>query len=82
MAAVVMSPQPWRSFLDTFQTTFPRHGMQGPERRFDDITKLCCMVFKVPIALVSLVDRDRQWFKSAQGLDARETDRKSSFCAW
>ena len=41
------------------------------------------MVFKVPIALVSLVDTDRQWFKSAQGLgNVCQTDRKSSFCAW
>jgi GAF domain-containing protein len=37
----------------------------------------------VPIALVSLVDADRQWFKSEQGLGgARTTDRASSFCAW
>lgn len=53
-----------------------------PEQRFDDITKLCCMIFKVPIALVSLVDKERQWFKSVQGLPVRETDRRSSFCAW
>ncbi|KXZ50686.1 hypothetical protein GPECTOR_15g370 [Gonium pectorale] len=53
-----------------------------PEKRFDDITRLCCLVFKTPIALVSLVDKDRQWFKSVQGLPVRETDRKSSFCAW
>lgn len=53
-----------------------------PEKRFDDITRLCCMIFKTPIALVSLVDRERQWFKSVQGLTVRQTDRKSSFCAW
>ncbi|PNW70925.1 hypothetical protein CHLRE_17g739250v5 [Chlamydomonas reinhardtii] len=53
-----------------------------PEKRFDDITRLCCLVFKCPIALVSLVDKDRQWFKSVQGLPVRQTDRKSSFCAW
>lgn len=40
------------------------------------------MVFKCPIALVSLVDKERQWFKSVQGLPVRETDRRSSFCAW
>ena len=49
---------------------------------FDDITKLLCSIFHAPIALVSLVDKERQWFKSVQGLEARETDRKSSFCAW
>jgi len=54
----------------------------APEDRFDDITKLCCMIFKVPIALVSLVDKERQWFKSVQGLATNFTDRKSSFCAW
>ncbi|KAJ9531495.1 hypothetical protein QJQ45_015041 [Haematococcus lacustris] len=54
----------------------------APERRFDEITKLACMMFKVPIALVSLVDKERQWFRSVQGLDTDHTDRKSSFCAW
>ncbi|GFR53121.1 hypothetical protein Agub_g15837 [Astrephomene gubernaculifera] len=54
----------------------------APEKRFDDITRLCCLVFKTPIALVSLVDKDRQWFKSVQGLTVNQTDRKSSFCAW
>lgn len=52
------------------------------EARFDDITKLCTVVFKVPIALVSLVDKERQWFKSVQGLPGNQTDRRSSFCAW
>jgi GAF domain-containing protein len=37
---------------------------------------------QVPIALVSLVDKDRQWFKSVQGLQTDNTDRQSSFCAW
>lgn len=49
---------------------------------FDDITQLLCSIFHAPIALVSLVDKERQWFKSVQGLEARETDRRSSFCAW
>jgi GAF domain-containing protein len=40
-------------------------------------------VFNIPVVLVSLVDKDRQWFKSVVGLPgATETDRKSSFCAW
>ena len=50
------------------------------EERFDRITRLAKRLFDVPIALVSLVDSDRQWFKSRQGLDARETPRASSFC--
>lgn len=51
-----------------------------PEERFDRITRLAQLIFDVPIALVSLVDRERQWFKSRQGLDATETPRKISFC--
>jgi DNA-binding response OmpR family regulator len=51
------------------------------EERFDRITRLARRVFDVPIALVSLVDADRQWFKSHQGLDVRETHREVSFCA-
>jgi hypothetical protein len=54
----------------------------APEQRFDSITKLCSSIFKVPIALVSLVHDERQWFKSTVGLDAPQTDRSSSFCAW
>ncbi len=50
------------------------------EARFDRITHLAQQYFQVPIALISLVDRDRQWFKSRQGLDAEETPRSISFC--
>jgi diguanylate cyclase (GGDEF)-like protein len=52
-----------------------------PEDRFDRITRLACRAFSVPIALVSLVDSDRQWFKSKQGLTVCETSRDVSFCA-
>ena len=58
------------SVLDTF-----------PEERFDRFTRLAARLFDVPIALVSLVDRDRQWFKSNQGLDVAQTSREVSFCA-
>ncbi|MDH3445773.1 MAG: CHASE domain-containing protein, partial [Deltaproteobacteria bacterium] len=50
------------------------------EERFDRITRLAQRFFNVPIAIISLVDRDRQWFKSRQGLDVCETDREISFC--
>ncbi len=50
------------------------------EKRFDEITRMARTVFDVPVALVSLVAKDRQWFKSTQGLDAAETPRKVSFC--
>lgn len=51
-----------------------------PEERFDRLTKFAAQIFDVPIALVSLVDSNRQWFKSRQGLDATETPRDISFC--
>jgi PAS domain S-box-containing protein len=52
-----------------------------PEARFDRITRLAQHLFDVPIVLVSLVDTDRQWFKSCQGLLASQTSRDVSFCA-
>lgn len=51
-----------------------------PEERFDAITYYCQSRFQVEIALVSLVDSDRQWFKSVCGLNASETSRDISFC--
>ena len=51
-----------------------------PEERFDRLTRLAKRLFGVPIALVSLIDADRQWFKSSFGLDATETSREISFC--
>jgi len=50
------------------------------EERFDRYTRLLTTVLSVPVALVSIVDDDRQWFKSRQGLDATETPRSVSFC--
>ena len=51
-----------------------------PEARFDRITRLAQRFFGTSIALISLVDCDRQWFKSRQGLEAPETPRDVSFC--
>ncbi|MDY6885371.1 MAG: sensor domain-containing diguanylate cyclase [Pseudomonadota bacterium] len=50
------------------------------EERFDRVTRMAKRMFGVEISLVSLVDSDRQWFKSKQGLDATETAREISFC--
>lgn len=52
----------------------------SPEERFDRLTRLARRLFGVPIALVSLVDTNRQWFKSAAGLACSETPREVSFC--
>lgn len=52
-----------------------------PEARFDRITRQASRLLDVPVALVTLVDADRQWFKSAYGLDVTETHRDYSFCA-
>lgn len=51
------------------------------EQAYDDITVLAAHICDVPIALISLVDCDRQWFKAKVGLDVRETSRDVSFCA-
>lgn len=51
-----------------------------PEQDFDDLTKTASAICKTPIALISLIDKDRQWFKSTVGLDATETNRDISFC--
>lgn len=50
------------------------------EERFDRLTRLARRLFDVPIALVSLVDEQRQWFKSRAGLDVSETPRDVAFC--
>jgi DNA-binding response OmpR family regulator len=51
------------------------------EERFDRLTRLAASLFDVPTALISLVDENRQWFKSTCGLDAKETPKDESFCA-
>ncbi len=52
-----------------------------PEEAFDRLARLAAQLLGVPVALVSLVDADRQWFKSRRGLDLGETPRRVAFCA-
>ncbi len=52
-----------------------------PEAAFDDLALLASQICQTPIAAISLVDEDRQWFKSRIGIDATETPRAVSFCA-
>lgn len=52
----------------------------APDERFDRLTRLARHLFDVPVAVVSLVDADRQWFKSCSGLAVKQTARDVSFC--
>jgi two-component sensor histidine kinase len=53
----------------------------APEPAFDRIVELAQALFNAPIALISFVDRDRQWFKAHAGLDTPETAREHAFCS-
>ena len=70
--------------LDETQRLLSLHSLRildsPSEERYDRITRMAKRLFDVEICLVSLVDSDRQWFKSKQGLEACETSREISFC--
>lgn len=54
----------------------------APEREFDDFARLAALICDVPIALITLVDAERQWFKARIGLDSTETPREHAFCSY
>jgi PAS domain S-box-containing protein len=53
----------------------------APEQEYDDFTRLACLICGTPVSLITLVDKDRQWFKSNRGFALPETSREISFCA-
>jgi formate hydrogenlyase transcriptional activator len=72
-------PDAEKSRLDTLAS----YGVLDtpPERPFDDLVRLASRICEAPIALISLVDRDRQWFKARIGLDVGQMTRDVAFCA-
>ena len=52
----------------------------NPEKKFDELTHLASLICGMPISLVSLIDKDRQWFKSVYGMELKETLRADGFC--
>lgn len=52
-----------------------------PEKEYDDVTRIASSICNMPIALITLIDNERQWFKSKMGIDSSESHRDHAFCA-
>ena len=62
-------------------TLHPLHVLDTPpDERFDALTSLATRQFDVPVAIVTPIDHDRQWFKSKQGIQVSQTPRNVAFC--
>ena len=75
------TPPPWQDEKQRLEVLWQYEVLDTPpEETFDNLTALAAQICKAPIALISLVDENRQWFKSKVGLTASETARDISFC--
>ena len=75
------TPPPWQDEKRRLEVLWQYAVLDTPpEEAFDNLTALAAQICKAPIALISLVDENRQWFKSKFGLTASETARDISFC--
>ena len=75
------TPPPWPDEKQRLEVLWQYEVLDtSPEESFDSLTSLAAQICAVPIALISLVDEKRQWFKSKTGLTASETARDISFC--
>src|SRR3954469_1928165 len=77
---MIQAPTPANE-TERLAALYSLHILDTPaEERFDRVTRLALQLFNVPIAYVSILDANRQWFKSACGIDRGQTDRAISFC--
>jgi len=76
-----MSDQPSKPEIQRLKVLWEYEVLDTiPERVFDDLTELAAKICEAPIALITLIDEKRQWFKSKVGVSLQETSRDISFC--
>lgn len=81
MSASVIPPAEARAEHERLEALYTLRLLDTPpEPRFDRLTRLAASLFEVPTALISLIDENRQWFKSRHGMELCETRREDAFC--